>query len=122
MALHSPRVRRAWSRNISSIKSAHKARRAGYAAKTAKSVETQAARLLANVGVRAAIDAALQKCAEKYPVTAEKVIPQLARIALANPRDYVDEAGEALDLRKLTDDLRGTGLGPCRGDLRDLGG
>lgn len=59
----------------------------------------QANRLLTNRHIKAAIDSELKKRAEKYEITAEKMIQQLARIALANPRDYVDVTGEALDLR-----------------------
>ena len=51
---------------------------AGFSPKTA---ESQASRLLRNVKVRAAIDAALLKLGKKCEVTAERVIREIARIA-----------------------------------------
>lgn len=54
--------------------------RAGYSAATANQ---QGARLLANVGVRAAVDAAMAKRGERALVTGDEVIAELRRIALS---------------------------------------
>lgn len=61
--------------------------RAGYSPKTANE---QGARLLANVSVRARIDAAMAEQSKRTGVTADRVVRELARIAFVNPTDVVN--------------------------------
>ena len=61
--------------------------RAGYSKKTANE---QAARLLANVSVSAAISKGMKALAKKTGLTTEKVIAELALVGLANMGDYLD--------------------------------
>lgn len=60
--------------------------RAGYSADTAKQ---QGSRLLTNVDVASAIASKQGKLADKYEVTAERVVRELALIGFANMLDYV---------------------------------
>lgn len=60
--------------------------RAGYSSRTASE---QAARLLANVKVQTAIQAAMDKRAEKVDITAEMVLRRWWDIATADPNDLV---------------------------------
>jgi phage terminase small subunit len=59
--------------------------RAGYAAKAA---EVQASRLLRNAKVRVALEDAMQARSKRTTVTTDRVITELARVALANVRDF----------------------------------
>lgn len=61
--------------------------RAGYSTKTA---DTQGPRLLQNVGVRARVDAAIAAQSRRTGVTADRVIREIAKVALLNPRNVVD--------------------------------
>ncbi len=61
--------------------------RAGYAPRSA---DQQAARLMANVKVRAYIDRALAERSRRTGVNADRVVRELARIAFLNPPDVVD--------------------------------
>lgn len=61
--------------------------RAGYSPRTAKE---QGARLLSHVNVRAHIDAALAKRSKRTGINQDRVIRELARIALVNPPDIID--------------------------------
>lgn len=61
--------------------------RAGYSAKTANE---QGAQLLANLSVRARIDAALAEQSKRTGVTADRVVRELARVAFANSQDVVN--------------------------------
>ncbi|MEG3071047.1 MAG: terminase small subunit [Peptococcaceae bacterium] len=65
--------------------------RAGYSPKTAKE---QASRMLANVNIRARVDKELAERSRRTGINADRVIRELARIALVNPVDVVnmDEA------------------------------
>jgi phage terminase small subunit len=60
--------------------------RAGYSAATA---EQHGPRLLGFVGVRAAIDSALSKRAERVEIKAERVLQELSLIGLADMANYV---------------------------------
>jgi phage terminase small subunit len=68
--------------------------RAGYSAKTA---QEQGSRLLSNVMVAGAVKAKQARLADKYEVTADRVVRELALIGFANMLDYVqiDEQGLA---------------------------
>jgi phage terminase small subunit len=60
--------------------------RAGYSAKTA---QEQGSRLLSNVMVAAAIEAAQEARAHRTGVTADRVVAELAKIGFANMADYM---------------------------------
>lgn len=75
--------------------------RAGYSAKTA---QEQGARLLANVMVRAAVDAAVAKIADRAEVSAERVIRERARLAFFDVRKLLDSDGNPIPLQNLDDD------------------
>lgn len=64
--------------------------RAGYSEATA---QEQGSRLLSNVKVSEAIQAAMDKRAKRTEVTADRVIRELAKLAFANVQDFVDESG-----------------------------
>jgi phage terminase small subunit len=67
--------------------------RAGYSAKTANE---QGARLLANVSIAAAIAAKQEKLFDRYEVTADRIVRELALMGFSNMLDYVSiEGGEA---------------------------
>jgi phage terminase small subunit len=61
--------------------------RAGYSPKTANE---QGARLLTKVSVRARIDQALAERSRRTGINADRVLMELARIALVNPTDLID--------------------------------
>lgn len=63
--------------------------RAGYSAKTANE---QSSRLLAKANIRAYIDKALAERSKRTGINADRVIQELARIALVNPPDVIDAA------------------------------
>lgn len=75
--------------------------RAGYSAKTA---QEQGARLLSNVMVRAAVDAALAKVADRAEVTAVRVLRERARLAFFDPRKLLDAEGNPIPLQDLDDE------------------
>ncbi len=60
--------------------------RAGYSEKTAGS---QACRLLKNVKIKAAIDKALEKRAQKLEITGDRVLQEIAKIGFSNMRDFM---------------------------------
>ena len=60
--------------------------RAGYSEKTANQ---QGARLLANVGVKAAVEQGLAEAAERNKLTLDKVIAELRLLGFANMQDYM---------------------------------
>lgn len=77
---------------------------AGYSKKTAKQ---QGSRLLSNVNVASRLAVKQQKLADKYEVTAERVVRELALIGFANMLDYIkpDTEGSAfVDLSELDRD------------------
>lgn len=82
---------------------AQAARRAGYSGKSTRSIETQAARLLSNAGVRLAIDCELEARRKKYHLDADRVVEHLGKIIAVDPRSYVDANGETLPLNQLTE-------------------
>jgi phage terminase small subunit len=78
-------------------------KRAGYKAK-GNSAEVNAARLLRNAQIRAAIAAGTAKTLAKLELTAERVLQEVARIAFFDPRKLFNDKGEPLHLSKLDDD------------------
>lgn len=77
--------------------------RAGYSAKTANE---QGSRLLANVSVRAAIDAALAKQADTLEITAERILRERARLAFLDPGKLFDAEGQPIPIQDLDADTR----------------
>lgn len=77
------------------------ATRAGYSAKTANE---QGARLLTNVSVRSAIEAAKAKRQEKTEITAARVVQEIARLAFFDPRKLLTCDGEPVPIQELDDD------------------
>jgi phage terminase small subunit len=77
------------------------AKRAGYSAHTANE---QAARLLADVSVRFAVDAALAKRSEKVELTQERVLLELKRLALFDIRKIFNADGTLKRVVDLDDD------------------
>jgi phage terminase small subunit len=76
--------------------------RAGYSAATANE---QAARLLTNVSVRAAVDAGLAEQAARLQITADQVQQARARCAFADTRRLFDQNGRPLAPNLLDDDI-----------------
>ncbi len=76
--------------------------RAGYSARTAEWIGPQ---LLKKEHVAAAVQVAQDQRAERVGVDADRVLAQVACIALADPRRLVDEKGRFLPLHELPDDI-----------------
>lgn len=75
--------------------------RAGYSERTAHS---QGPRLLDNVGVAAAIKEAMTSRASAVQITAERVLLEVARLAMYDPRKFFNSSGELLGIHDLDDD------------------
>lgn len=74
--------------------------RAGYSPKTANE---QAARLLANVSIQEAISKAMAKRSKRTGINQDRVVLELAKIALVNMADIVDSYGKIKDTAKADD-------------------
>lgn len=79
------------------------AKRAGYSAKTANQ---QGSRLLANVGVKKAIDKALASQLERVEVKADDILRELLRILRTDIGAAFDKDGALLPLADMPLDLR----------------
>lgn len=77
--------------------------RAGYAA---KSSHVEAARLLANASVRAAVDKALETRADRVELKADDVLREIQRIYSCDIADAFDEQGRLLPLKDMPLDVR----------------
>jgi len=77
------------------------AQRAGYSPKTAYS---QGQRLLKNVEVQSAIQAAMDKRAEKLEITADRVLEEIAKLAFFDPRKFFEDDGSLKRIQDLDDD------------------
>jgi phage terminase small subunit len=80
--------------------------RAGYSAATAA---TQGPRLLQNVGIQTAVERGLRALEERLHVTAERIVQEIARVGLADIRDYMRWGPDGVELRpseELTADQR----------------
>lgn len=87
------------------LNAAEAARRAGYAEKNA---DVAGSKLLADPWVKAEIEKAMKERAEKTGVTAEDVVLELRRIAMADPLDAFDENGALRPLKDVPENLRRT--------------
>lgn len=76
--------------------------RAGY---SARSANTQAARLLANVNIRARVDALMAQRSRRVGVSADRVVRELARLAFVSAPDVVDSGSGAVRPGASEDDL-----------------
>jgi phage terminase small subunit len=61
-------------------------------------------RLLANVGIRSHVEAAMAKRGERTEVTADRVIREIARLAFFDPRKLLTSEGEPIPIQELDDD------------------
>lgn len=77
------RQRRFCQEYLTDLNGTQAATRAGYSAKTANE---QAARLLANVSVRAEIERLQEERAARTGVTTDRVVQELAKVAFSDPR------------------------------------
>lgn len=75
--------------------------RAGYSEKTAYS---QGQRLLKNVEIALAIKNAMDLRANSVQITAERVLLEVARLAMYDPRKFFSNAGEPLGIHEIDDD------------------
>lgn len=75
--------------------------RAGYSPKTANE---QAARLLANVSIRQAVDAGMSKQLEANGITAERTLREIARLGFSDLRKLFDDNGSLKAIHTLGDD------------------
>lgn len=74
--------------------------RSGYSEKTAA---PQAARLLTNVNVQAAIQEAQEARAERTEVSADRVLLELIRLGTSNVKQLFDNRGNLLDIHEIDD-------------------
>lgn len=90
-----PKQQRFIDEYLTSLNATDAARKAGYSVKTA---EVQGPRLLGNVRVKAEIAARQKKLADKYEVTQERVVRELALLGFSNMADYMrpDESGQPI--------------------------
>jgi phage terminase small subunit len=80
--------------------------RAGYKARNPAVARANAARLIANDSVRAAIEDAARRRMHLIGLTGEAVIRELAHVALADPVDAFYEDGSLKPLREMPEELR----------------
>lgn len=74
---------------------------AGYSAKTA---ESQASRLLRDVRVKAEVEAAREAARQRFGLTQERVLLEVARLAFVDPRKFFNADGTARNITELDDD------------------
>lgn len=79
------------------------AKEAGYSERTAYS---QGERLLRNVEVASAIDAAMKERAKRNEITADMIVQELARVAFLDLSQAYDEHGRLLPLHFMPEDVR----------------
>lgn len=77
--------------------------RAGYSAKTAKSIGH---RFMASPAIQAAVQAAQAKHLAKVDLTAENVLEQLRRIVMFDPASIYDGAGNLLPVKDMPPEAR----------------
>lgn len=77
--------------------------RAGYAPRSAS---TEGARLLANDKVQAYIDDLMDARAHRMLISQDKVVRELARVALFDPHQVYDEEGRLRPIRDMPADIR----------------
>ncbi len=76
--------------------------RAGYSAKNADKIGSE---LLGKTRVKAEIQAAMDKRAEKVELTSERVLTEIGKLAFADIRKVFDERGNLLPVHMLPDEI-----------------
>jgi phage terminase small subunit len=79
------------------------AERAGYSPKTAYS---QGQRMLTNVEIRKAIQAAMDKRAHKLEITADRVLQEIAKLAFFDPAAFFEDDGSLKRIQDLDEHTR----------------
>jgi len=79
------------------------AKAVGYAANCAR---TRGTKLLSNPKIQAALKVVMNKTAKENELTREKIIEQLKFCALRDFKDFVDEEGNLLPIRKMSKSAR----------------
>lgn len=74
--------------------------RAGYSAKTARSIASE---LLTKPDIQEAIKSAQATLAESVGVTPEKIVKEYARLAFSNMRDFATFGPDGIELKNLAD-------------------
>ena len=77
--------------------------RAGYSAKTAQAIGTEN---LAKPLIRAAIDSAMKKRAEKTEFNADRVLKEIERVATVDPISLFNEDGTMKQISDIPEDVR----------------
>lgn len=83
------------------LNGAQAAIRAGYSARTAKE---QAARLLTNANVSAAIEKAKAARSERTEITQDRVLQEIARLAFLDPKLFYNQDGSLRSVPDMADD------------------
>lgn len=78
---------------------------AGFSAKTARQ---QGARLLSDVAIKAKIASRAEKVANKYELTTERTLREIARLAYSDPRRFYHPNGALKSIHELDDDTAAT--------------
>lgn len=95
-----PRQKRFVSEYLKDHNASQAAIRAGY---SAKNPNVTGPRLMANVGIAAAIGAADAKVAERAEITAEAVVSELAKVGFSDIRQAVRPDGTLIPVHELSD-------------------
>jgi phage terminase small subunit len=77
--------------------------KAGYKARGA-AAEVNASRLLRNAKVKATIDEAQKRAAQRAEVTCERILEEYAKIAFLNPKRIFDRKGKLKKVHEIDDD------------------
>lgn len=118
MAL-TPKQKRFVAEYLIDLNATAAAKRAGYSEKTACE---QAARLLANVKVQAAVQSAMQEREKRTEITQDMVLRETAKLAFFDIRKMFDNNGKPLDISKLDDDTAAALVGLDVQDIADPDG
>lgn len=118
MAL-TPKQKRFVAEYLIDLNATAAAKRAGYSEKTACE---QAARLLANVKVQAAVQSAMQEREKRTEITQDMVLRETAKLAFFDIRKMFDNNGKPLDISKLDDDTAAALVGLDVQDVSDSDG
>lgn len=118
MAL-TPKQKRFVAEYLIDLNATAAAKRAGYSEKTACE---QAARLLANVKVQAAVQSAMQEREKRTEITQDMVLRETAKLAFFDIRKMFDNNGKPLDISKLDADTAAALVGLDVQDIADPDG
>ena len=98
------RERRFVDRYVSHLNGTRAYREAGYTANSDNVASTEAARLLRKPAIAAAIKARQAQAIQATDLTPERIMRELARIGLHDPRKLYDENGDLRPVNTLGDD------------------